>query len=239
MSEKLKYTPINSLCKSPSSVLFAYLSKKAREMLDAAGYPDAIICASGDLDEKSIDSLKNQGAKIDLWGVGTKLITSADMPALGGVYKLAAVYTDDGKEIPKIKISDNAAKITNPGFKNIYRVYDRKTKKAEADVIYLRSEPNVDVSKPLVLTHPTDRWKKIIFNDYEIRPLQETIIKDGKLVYKLPALKEIKTYAEKELSTFWDEYKRLDSPHLFKVDLSDKLYELKRDMLIKIRKVGE
>jgi len=217
----------------------AYLSKKARDMLDEAGYPEARICASGDLDEHSIDSLKNQGAKIDLWGVGTKLITSADMPALGGVYKLAAVYTDDGKEIPKIKISDNAAKITNPGFKNIYRVYDRKTKKAEADVIYLRSEPNVDVSKPLVLTHPTDRWKKIIFNDYEIRPLQETIIKDGKLVYKLPALKEIKTYAEKELSTFWDEYKRLDSPHLFKVDLSDKLYELKRDMLIKIRKVGE
>lgn len=213
----------------------AYLSKQARAMLDEAGYPDTIICASGDLDEKSIDSLKHQGAEINLWGVGTRLITSADMPALGGVYKLSAIIDKDGNETPKIKLSNNTAKITNPGFKNIGRVYDNKTGKAEADFICLRSEDPVDTSKPLILTHPTERWKKIEFKDYTVRYLQEEIIKDGKLVYNLPTLKEIKAYAKKELDTFWDEYKRLDSPHLFKVDLSDKLFELKRNMLIEIR----
>ena len=211
------------------------MSKKARQMMDDAGFKETIICASGDLDEYSINSLKNQGAKIDLWGVGTKLITSADMPALGGVYKLAAVYDDNGTEIPKIKVSDNAAKITNPGFKNIYRVYDNKTGKAEADFIALRSEKPVDTSKPLVLTHPTDRWKKITFTDYRVRGLQEQIIKDGKLVYKMPTLKEIKKYCQEELESFWDEYKRLDSPHVYKVDLSDSLYELKRSMLAELR----
>lgn len=212
----------------------AYLSKKAREMLDDAGYKDAIICASGDLDEKSIDSLKNQGAKINSWGVGTKLITSADMPALGGVYKLAAVY-ENGREIPKIKVSETVAKITNPGFKNVCRVYDKKTGKAEADFICLRSEKPIDENKPLTLTHQTERWKKTIFTDYTVRPLQVDVIKGGKLVYKLPALSEIKEYAKKELDSFWDEYKRIDSPHLYKVDLSDELYELKRRMLAEIR----
>ncbi len=215
----------------------AYLSKKARIMLDKAGYQDAIICASGDLDEYSISSLKNQGAKINSWGVGTRLITSADMPALGGVYKLAAIIDKDGNTTPKIKLSNNTAKITNPGFKNIYRVYDKSTGKAEADVIFLRGEKDVDQSKPLVLTHPTERWKKTVYTNYEIRTLQEQIIKDGKLVYDMPTLKEIKEYAKKELESFWDEYKRLDRPHLYKVDLSDELYELKRDLLEKIRGV--
>ena len=213
----------------------AYLSKKARKMLDEAGFPDTIICASGDLDENSINSLKNQGAAINSWGVGTKLITSADMPALGGVYKLAAVYGDDGEISPKIKVSENVEKITNPGFKNIYRVYDKETGKAEADFIYLRDEKPYDVNKPLVLTHPTERWKKITFENYELRPLQIDVIKDGKLVYKLPPLKEIKAYAEQELESFWDEYKRLDRPHIYKVDLSDSLYELKQRMLDAIR----
>ncbi len=212
----------------------AYLSKKARKMLDDAGFEDTIICASGDLDEKSIDSLKHQGAKINSWGVGTKLITSADMPALGGVYKLSAVF-DGEKEIPKIKVSDNVAKITNPGFKNIYRVYDKATGKAEADCIYLRSEAPINENEPLILTHPIERWKKIIFTNYEIKSLQKDIIKGGKLVYKLPTLQEIKAYAEQELESFWDEYKRLDNPHLFKVDLSDELFELKRRMLTEIR----
>ena len=130
----------------------AYLSKKARDMLDAAGHKDTIICASGDLDEYSINSLKNQGAKINSWGVGTRLITSADMPALGGVYKLAAIIDKDGVVTPKIKLSNNTAKITNPGFKDIYRVYDKATGKAEADFIYLRGEKEIDTSKPLVLT---------------------------------------------------------------------------------------
>ncbi len=214
----------------------AYLSKKTREMLDKAGFPDAIICASGDLDENSIYSLKNQGAKINSWGVGTKLITSADMPALGGVYKLSGVVDEKGKIIPKIKLSDNTEKITNPGFKNIIRVYDKNTKKAEADCIILRDEGAIDTSKPLVLTHPTERWKTITFENYEVRELHKQIIKDGKLVYKFPTLKEIKAYAQTELDSFWDEYKRLDKPHLYKVDLSDKLYELKTKMIENIRK---
>ena len=213
----------------------AYLSKKARKMLDDAGYQDAIICASGDLDEYLINSLKSQGAKINSWGVGTKLITSADMPALGGVYKLAAIIDKDGNETPKIKLSETVVKITNPGFKNIYRVYDKNTRKAEADCIFLRSEEDIDVSKPLILTHPTERWKKIKFENYEIRKLHVDVIKNGELVYKLPTLKEIKKYTEQELESFWDEYKRLDRPHLYKVDLSDKLYELKSGMLENIR----
>ena len=213
----------------------AYLSKKAREMLDAAGYTDAKICASGDLDEYSINSLKNQGAKIDSWGVGTRLITSADMPALGGVYKLSAVIDENGNIIPKIKLSENTEKITNPGFKNIYRVYDKKTGRAEADVIFLRGEKPVDETKPLVLTHPTERWKTITFTDYRVKTLHCDIIRDGKLVYNMPSLKDIKKYTEQELSTFWDEYKRLDKPHVYKVDLSDELYDLKTGMLEKIR----
>lgn len=214
----------------------AYLSKKARKMLDDAGFPDTIICASGDLDEYSINSLKNQGAEINSWGVGTKLITSADMPALGGVYKLAAIMAQgETKFTPKIKISETVEKITNPGFKNIYRVYDKNTGKAEADFIFLRDEKPYDTAKPLVLTHPTERWKQITFENYELRPLQTDVIKDGKLVYKLPSLKEIKAYTEKELDSFWDEYKRLDKPHVYKVDLSDALYELKSFMLDEIR----
>lgn len=213
----------------------AYLSKKARKMLDDAGYPNAIICASGDLDERSINSLKNQGAKINLWGVGTRLITSADMPALGGVYKLSAVFDENNNAIPKIKLSENTEKITNPGFKNICRVYDKETGRAEADFICLRDEPPVDNSKPLILTHPTERWKKTEFTNYEVRSLHVDVIKDGKLVYKLPTLREIKEYASRELASFWDEYKRLDRPHVYKVDLSDKLYELKKEMLEKIR----
>ncbi len=213
----------------------AYLSKKAREMLDKAGHTETIICASGDLDEYSINSLKNQGAKINLWGVGTRLITSSDMPALGGVYKLVAIIDKDGNVIPKIKLSNNTAKITNPGFKDICRVYDKTTGKAEADFIFLRGEKEIDTSKPLVLTHPTERWKKITFENYELRTLQVEVIKDGKLVYNLPTLNEIKEYAQKELESFWDEYKRLDRPHLYKVDLSDGLYELKREMIESIR----
>lgn len=213
----------------------AYLSKKARKMLDDAGYPKTKICASGDLDEYSIESLKNQGAKIDSWGVGTKLITSADMPALGGVYKLSAIVKKDGKIIPKIKISETVEKITNPGFKNIYRIYDKKSGKAEADLIYLNNEEKIDVSKPLTIKHPTERWKTTTFTDYELKSLHVQVIKDGKLVYKFPSLNQIKAFAEKELSSFWGEYRRLDRPHVYKVDLSDELYELKKSMLETIR----
>ena len=212
----------------------AYTTKRAREMLDEAGYPDAIICASGDLDERLVQSLKQQGAKINSWGIGTKLITSADMPALGGVYKLAGIEKN-GKIIPKIKVSDNSAKITNPGFKTIYRIYDKKTGKAEADLIALRDE-KFDFTKPITLTHPTERWKTITFTDYIARELPIKAVENGKLAYNTPSIKEIADYARKETETFWDEYKRLDQPHIFKVDLSDGLYALKTDMLARIRK---
>lgn len=213
----------------------AYLTKQARKMLDEAGYPDAVICASGDMDERSITSLKLQGAKINSWGIGTKLITSADMPALGGVYKLSAVFDEEGNEIPKIKISETTAKITNPGFKGIYRIFDKATGKAEADLIHLRNE-EIDFSKPLTIFHPLETWKKTTFTDYTVKELTVQIIKDGKLVYDMPSLKEICEHAKQSLSGFWDEYRRLDQPHLYKVDLSDKLYELKKTMLNEIRK---
>lgn len=210
----------------------AYLSKKARKMLDEAGYPDAIICASGDLDEYSIASLKAQGAKISLWGVGTKLITSADMPALGGVYKLAGMVEENGEITPKIKLSDNSIKITNPGFKSIYRIY--VDGKAEADLITLRDE-KFDTTKPLTIYHPTERWKSITFENYTMRELSVKIIDNGKLCYDLPKLKDIAKYAKEEISTFWEEYTRIDNPHIYKVDLSDGLYELKTSMIKQIR----
>ena len=212
----------------------AYLTKQARKMLDEAGYPDTIICASGDLDERLVQSLKQQGAKINSWGIGTKLITSADMPALGGVYKLAGIE-ENGKIIPKIKVSDNSAKITNPGFKTIYRIYDNATGKAEADLIALRGE-KIDFSKPLTVYHPIERWKKITFTDYTARELPALIVKDGKRGYDFPPLLKIAECAQKEMGSFWDEYLRIDQPHIYKVDLSDELYVLKTDMLNKIRK---
>ena len=212
----------------------AYLSKRARVMLDEAGYPDAVICASGDLDEYLITSLKNQGAKIDLWGVGTKLITSANMPALGGVYKLSSLIPESGEEIPKIKLSDNSDKITNPGFKQVYRIYDNKTGKAEADLIALREE-EIETDKPLTVFHPKETWKKTTFTDYTVRPLSVKVVENGKQIYKEPTLKEIVSYAEKEKETFWDEYKRLDNPHVYKVDLSQKLYDMKNNLISEIR----
>lgn len=212
----------------------AYLTKKARKMLDEAGYDYVKICASGDLDERLVQSLKQQGARIDSWGIGTKLITSADMPSLGGVYKLAGVV-ENGEIVPKIKVSDNSAKITNPGFKTFYRIYDNKSGKAEADMIALRGE-KFDFSKPLTLCHPIERWKKITFTDYTIRELPICVVENGKLIADLPPVKEIAVYAKNEMESFWDEYKRIDQPHIYKVDLSDGLYELKTTMLEKIRK---
>ena len=213
----------------------AYLTKKARQMLDEAGFEDVIICASGDLDEKLIQSLKVQGAKINSWGIGTKLITSADMPALGGVYKLAGVVNKDGSITPKIKVSESAVKITNPGFKKVIRIYDKESGKAEADLIMLFDE-QIDESKPLTITHPIDTWKKITFTNYEIKTLTTQIISKGKVVYSMPKLKEIANYARSEMLTFWAEYLRIDSPHIYKVDLSDKLLALKTEMLSNVKK---
>ena len=207
----------------------AYLSKEARKMLDAAGFEKAVICASGDLDEYSIQSLLAQGAKIDSWGVGTKLITSADMPALGGVYKLAAVY-ENGKEIPKIKLSDTTEKITNPAFKEVYRIYDKKTGKAIADYITLAGE-NIDETEPLVLFHPVDTWKRMRVENYHARCLRSPLLLGGKRVAPVYSIAEISAYRAEEFGRFWEEYTRQDMPHIYKVDLSTALYELKRSMV--------
>ena len=213
----------------------AYLSKKARKMMDEAGFPNAIICVSGDLDERSINSLLQQGAKIDSWGVGTRLITSEDLPALGGVYKLSAVVEKDGTVTPKIKLSDNTAKITNPAFKGLYRLYDKDNGMAIADLITLRDEV-VNDNEPLTLFHPVETWKEHEVENFYAVPLQETIVKSGKLVYQFPTLMEIQAYSKTELSKFWEEYLRLDVPQLYKVDLSKKLHTLKIDMIGNIRK---
>lgn len=212
----------------------AYLSKEARRMLDNAGFENAKICASGDLDEYSISSLKAQGAKIDIWGVGTKLITSADMPALGGVYKLAAVF-DGEKEIPKIKLSDTTEKITNPGMKDVCRIYDGATDKAVADYI-VRAGEVVDAEKPLTLFHPVDTWKRMTVKNFRVRNLREVIVKDGKRVAPVRTLGEISACFKEEYARFWEEYTRQDVPHIYKVDLSPALYSLKRDMVEKFGK---
>lgn len=207
----------------------AYLSKKARKMLDAAGFEKAIICASGDLDEESIRSLRSQGAKIDSWGIGTKLITSADMPALGGVYKLAAVF-ENGEEIPKIKLSDTTEKITNPGQKEIYRLYDNATGRAIADYI-VRSGETVDTSRPLELFHPVETWKRMTIRNFSARSLRTTWFEGGKRVAERKTLQEINAYFNAEYARFWEEYTRMDLPHIYKVDLSLALYTLKSQMI--------
>ncbi|MBO5223896.1 MAG: nicotinate phosphoribosyltransferase [Clostridia bacterium] len=205
----------------------AYLSKKARKMLDEAGFEDAIIFVSNDIDEYLISSLNAQGAKIDRYGIGTKLITSEDMPSLGGVYKLAQIEKN-GESIPKIKLSNSIEKITNPGFKTVYRIYDKETKMAVADLIALVGE---EIPKPLTLTHETERWKQMVLADYDIKELLVPIFKNGELVYDIPTLQESAEYCKNSLALFEDENKRITNPHIHKVDLSDGLYELKQKLL--------
>ncbi len=205
----------------------AYLSKVARHMLDEAGFEDAIVMASGDVDEYLLESLNNQGAKIDMYGVGTKLITSEDTPSLGGVYKLSAIERD-GKLVPRMKISDSIVKVTNPGFKTLYRIYDKKSGMAVADLIALVGEK---LGKPLVLTHETERWKTTRLEDYDIRQMLHKIFENGKNVYQKPTLAQIVEFARTEKDKFWDEYKRIDNPQIYKVNLSDGLYELKHSIL--------
>lgn len=205
----------------------AYLSKVARTMLDEAGFTDAVVMASGDIDEYLLESLGSQGAKIDMYGVGTKLITSENAPSLGGVYKLSAIERD-GKLQPRMKISDSIVKVTNPGFKTLYRIYDKKSGMAVADLIALDGEK---IEKPLVLTHETERWKTTTLEDYDIRCMLHKIFDNGKNVYESPTLSEIVEFATSEKAKFWDEYKRIDNPQIYKVNLSDDLYELKHEML--------
>lgn len=211
----------------------AYLSKEAYKMLAAAGFDDAIISASSDLDEYLIDSLKTQDAKINSWGVGTNLITSKDNPAFGGVYKLAAVKSaEDENFIPKIKLSENTEKVTNPGNKTVYRIYSKSTGKIKADLITLADEV-FNPEENMVIFDPVDTWKKtrILGGTYEIRELLIPVFKDGKRVYTSPSVMELRDYCLKEQETLWDESRRLVNPQKVYVDLSSKLYNLKKDLL--------
>ncbi|WP_307335212.1 nicotinate phosphoribosyltransferase [Caldalkalibacillus uzonensis] len=206
----------------------AYLSKAARKMLDEAGFEEALIVASSDLDEYLIRDLRAQGAQIDAWGVGTNLITSKDCPALGGVYKLVA-EEEDGRLVPKIKVSENPQKITNPGYKKVVRFYDRDSKRALVDLIMLEEEPIP--RKAFIAFDPVNTWKRKKVENFETRELLVPIFKNGELVYELPKLTEIQRYAQQEKERFAPEIRRLINPHGYHVDLSQKLWELKHRLL--------
>lgn len=210
----------------------AYLSKEARKMLDAAGFEDAVIAASSDLDEYLIDSLKSQGAAITSWGVGTNLITSKDCPAFGGVYKLAAVKTGDGEFVPKIKLSENTEKITNPGNKTVYRIYEKTNGKLKADLISLVDDV-FDESKDLVIFDPQATWKKTHLKGgtYTMKELMVKVFEKGECIYQSPSVMEIREFCKKEQETLWDETRRLVNPHEVYVDLSDRLYAMKTKLL--------
>lgn len=212
----------------------AYLSKEIRKILDENGFKNAKIVASNSLDEFKIISLLNQGAEIDSFGIGERLITSKSDPVFGGVYKLVGIYDDD-KLISKIKVSENVEKITTPGFKNVYRLYDKKTGKAEADYINLREE-EMDDSKPLVIFDPLFTWKMKKMDNYKARLMQEKIFENGKLIYEEPSLDEIAKYCKSELDSMWEEVKRFDTPHNYYVDLSQDLWNLKQNLILEAKK---
>lgn len=212
----------------------AYLSKEARKLLDAAGYSDCQIFASSDIDEYVLQALKEQGAKIDTYGVGTKMITSHNTPSLGGVYKLSNLRVN-GVDTPKMKISDNPVKMTNPGVKTVYRLFGKDTDKAIADLICLQGE-QIDESKPLTITHPVERYKSKTVTDFYAKELYVDVFTDGKKVYKNKSVYELQQDCKASLEGFWDEYKRLTQPHQYKVDLSDKLYELKQRLIMEEKK---
>lgn len=211
----------------------AYLSKEVRKRLDENGFEDFKIVASNSLDEFKIESLLAQGAKIDSFGIGERLITAKSDPVFGGVYKLVAVEKK-GKLHAKIKVSENVEKITTPGFKKVYRLYDTETGKAEADYIALRDE-EIDDSEPLVIFDPLFTWKMKKMKNYKAREMQVPIFKDGDLVYDEPSLDEIASYRKEEVESLWDEVKRYDTPHNYYVDLSQKLWNLKQKLIIEAK----
>ncbi|MBQ9929875.1 MAG: nicotinate phosphoribosyltransferase [Oscillospiraceae bacterium] len=208
----------------------AYLSQKARKMLDDAGWTECQISASNSLDEHLILDLLRQGAKIDMFGVGERLITARSEPVFGGVYKLAAVEDDDGTIVPKIKISENVGKITNPHFKKLYRFFGNDTGKAIADYICVHDE-TVDDSADLEIFDPEATWKTKTVYNFTAKELQVPIFQKGELVYKRPTLEEIRTYCLQQVDTLWDEVKRFDNPHNYYVDLSQKLWDIKFGLL--------
>ncbi|MBS1419950.1 MAG: nicotinate phosphoribosyltransferase [Firmicutes bacterium] len=216
----------------------AYLTQRARKMLDEAGWPGCTITVSNSLDERLITELLHQGAKIDAFGVGERLITAKSSPVFGGVYKLCAVENAQGELIPKIKVSENVGKITNPGFKKVYRFFNRDTGMAEADYICLRHE-TVDDAQPLEICDPQARWKRKLMENFRAVELQVPVFEKGKLVYELPTLEQIKRNCAYQVSTLWPEVKRFDYPHQYYVDLSEELMELKDRMLADFGRIAE
>ena len=212
----------------------SYLSKQARKMLDEAGLENCRISASNALDERLISDLLMQGACIDSFGVGERMITASSAPVFGGVYKLAAVETADGTIIPKIKVSENTAKITNPHFKKVYRLFDRETGKALADQICVWDE-EIDDSQPLTIFDPQAVWKTKKLTNFTAKELLQPIFKAGKLVYQKPSLTEIRSYCAAQIDLLWDEVKRFQNPHNYYVDLSEKLWLVKRELLNSFR----
>lgn len=212
----------------------AYLTREARKMLDAAGWTECQISASNSLDEYIIQDLIQQGAKIDLFGVGERMITARSEPVFGGVYKLIAVEDSAGKIIPKIKVSENVGKITDPHFKKVYRIYDKKSGKAEADYLTVWDE-TIDETRPLELFDPMATWKRKTYTNYGVKPLQVPVFLHGELVYQRPSLQEIQKYCLEQVDTLWDEVKRFENPHTYYVDLSQKLWDIKQGLLRKNR----
>ena len=207
-----------------------YLSRKARKMLDEAGYEDCKICASNSLDEYIIRDMLIQGAQVDSFGVGERLITSASQPVFGGVYKLSAIEDKNGKLISKIKISENVTKITNPCFKNLWRLFDRETGKAIADVITLFDE-TIDDSQPYIIFDPEHVWKRKRLENFSVKPLRVQLFKGGSRCYTSPNLDQIKEYCTQQVDTLWDEVTRFENPHNYYVDLSQKLWNEKTRLI--------
>ena len=207
-----------------------YLTKKARQMLDDAGWESCTISCSNALDEYLIRDLLVQGARIDQFGVGERLITARSEPVFGGVYKLAAIEDENGNVIPKIKVSENVGKITNPHFKKLYRFFGNDTGKAIADYLCVFDE-TVDDTKDIEIFDPEATWKRKTVYNFKAKELMVPIFKNGELVYKLPTLPEIKAYCQQQIDTLWDEVKRFDNPHTYYVDLSQKLWQIKYDLL--------
>ncbi len=212
----------------------AYISKRVREQLDEAGFPDAKIYASNDLDEKTITNLKMQGAKIDVWGVGTKLITAYDQPALGAVYKMVAIEDENGVLEDTIKISSNAEKVSTPGRKQVWRITKKTDGKSEGDYITIGDE-DPRKEKSLYMFHPQYTYINKDVTDFNARPLLRDIFKAGELVYELPTLEKIKEYSKLHLDSLWEEYKRDLNPQDYPVDLSQKCYDNKMKIIKAVR----
>ena len=213
----------------------AYLSKEARKMLDAAGYPNAKVVASNDLDEATITHLKQEGARIDAWGIGTKLITAYDNPALGAVYKLACLEDENGNMVDRLKVSENPAKLTIPGIKRVYRIINKENGMAAGDYIALESE-DVSKEKSIKLFHPTHTYLEKEVENFEARDLHVDVFKDGRQVYAIPSVQESAQYFKENKKTLWNEYLRLLNPEFYPVDLSTKCWENRNNILRKVTK---